>query len=99
MNGDNNGHDEAFTDVKLEVPASTPTGDQPSYDRGERIKSEIGKIATINQIHCLILTRMLRLLMLWKRSYTKFVKRFLLRFGIKRWQHYLITIMLSEFVH
>ena len=27
INGDNNGHDEAFTDVKLEVPASTPTGD------------------------------------------------------------------------
>ena len=33
MNGDNNGHDEAFTDVKLEVPASTPTGDQTNYDR------------------------------------------------------------------
>ena len=50
MNGDNNGHDEAFTDVKLEVPASTPTGDQPSYDRGERIKSEIGnKINTVNR--------------------------------------------------
>ena len=48
MNGDNNGHDEAFTDVKLEVPASTPTGDQPSYDRGERIKSEIGK--TVDQL-------------------------------------------------
>ena len=50
MNGDNNGHDEAFTDVKLEVPASTPTGDQPSYDRGERIKSEIGIIKTVKSV-------------------------------------------------
>merc|ERR1719266_2679123 len=48
INGDNNGHDEAFTDVKLEVPTSTPTGDptdQPNYDRGERVKGEIAMLS------------------------------------------------------
>ena len=44
VNGDNNGHDEeAFTDVKLEVPASTPNDD--TYDRGERVKGEIAMLS------------------------------------------------------
>ena len=45
VNGDNNGHDEeAFTDVKLEVPASTPS-DLETYDRGERVKGEIAMLS------------------------------------------------------
>ena len=50
MNGDNNGHDEeAFTDVKLEVPSSSPNenihpgqfdGKTSNYDRGERVKGK-----------------------------------------------------------
>ena len=44
MNGDNNGHDEeAFSEVKLEVPASTPNDD--TYDRGERVKGEIAMLS------------------------------------------------------
>ena len=44
VNGDNNGHDEeAFTDVKLEVPGSIPSDD--TYDRGERVKGEIAMLS------------------------------------------------------
>ena len=51
MNGDNNGHDEeAFTDVKLEVPSSSPNQENISHqqfgDRGERVKGEIAMLSS-----------------------------------------------------
>ena len=58
MNGDNNGgHNDdeaAFTDVKLEVPSSSPNEDRgghvtqqhiSNYDRGERVKGEIAMLS------------------------------------------------------
>ena len=51
VNGDNNGHEDeaAFTDVKLEVPSSSPNEAAASaasnYDRGERVKGEIAMLS------------------------------------------------------
>ena len=60
MNGDNNGHDEeAFTDVKLEVPSSSPNenihqfdGKSSTYDRGERVKGEIAMLSPMQHPPC-----------------------------------------------
>ena len=50
INGDNNGHDEAFTDVKLEVPASTPTGDPTVSPKVTMIVQKIWNIPNTSMI-------------------------------------------------
>ena len=53
MNGDNGHDDESFTDVKLEVPSSSPNeghvSEGANYDRGERVKGEIAMLSPAMQ--------------------------------------------------